>query len=77
MKNQAEIVNSFSADVASYQQAIGLKLSNLITIISMLMISIGVALYLGWILTLIVLATIPLIGFGWYKNVFYRRLIRK
>ena len=41
------------------------------------MISIGVALYLGWILALIVLATIPLIGFGWYKNVFYRRLIRK
>ena len=43
----------------------------------MVVISLGVALYLNWILALIMLACIPVVGFGWFKNLMWRREIRK
>ena len=40
-------------------------MSTLIMIISMLLVGIGLSLSVGWILTLIILAYIPLVICGW------------
>ena len=61
----------------SFQLAVGEKISNVITIITMLLIGLVLSIYLGWILTLVMLGCLPIIGFCWYKNVSIRNEIRK
>ena len=43
----------------------------------MVIASLVIAFTFGWILTLIVLGCLPLIAFGWYKNVTYRLEVNK
>jgi ATP-binding cassette, subfamily B (MDR/TAP), member 1 len=76
-RSQAEIVSNFAKDSMSFQLAVGEKISNVITILSMLIIGLGLSIYLGWILTLIMVGCLPIIGFCWYKNVSIRNNIRK
>ena len=69
LQNQAKIVTVFNGDSNKYQEAIGEKISNLIMITSMFIFGLAVSLYVGWIVTLVVLAYIPIIIILWTKNV--------
>lgn len=46
-------------------------------IISMFITGIGVSFYIGWMLTLVCLAYIPLLIIGWTKSLAYRAEISK
>ena len=60
-----------------FQQAIGEKISYLITLIAMMVISLGIAFSLGWILTLVVLGCMPIIGWAWFKNASFKLSAKK
>ena len=53
----------------TFQLAVGEKVSTIIMVIAMLLTGIGISLYTGWILTLILLAYIPLVIVVWTKSV--------
>jgi len=56
-------------DSATFQEAIGEKISKMILIISMFLSGIGVSLYLGWFLTVITLAYLPFLIWTYYKGI--------
>ena len=69
IQNQAKIVSVFNGDSTKYQEAIGEKISNLIMITSMFIFGLAVSFYVGWIVTLVILAYLPIIILLWTKNV--------
>ena len=68
-QNQAAISANFAMDSATFQEAIGEKISKMILIISMFLSGIGVSLYLGWFLTVITLAYLPFLIWTYYKGI--------
>ena len=72
IQNQSEIICKFTIDSLAFQSSISEKISSVIFIISMLVISLGIAFYLGWILSVVVLICIPIIALCWYKGVTIR-----
>ena len=65
---QEEILTTFEMDTISFQRAIGEKISSLLMIISMVLSGLAAALFYGWILTMILLAFIPLVVYSWNRN---------
>jgi ATP-binding cassette, subfamily B (MDR/TAP), member 1 len=51
-----------------YQLAVGEKIMTLITIVAMLVTGIGLALYAGWMLTLVIMAYLPFLIIAYTKN---------
>ena len=43
----------------------------------MLLTALGISFYLGWILTLVVLGTLPIIAFCWFRNISVRLALKK
>ena len=68
-QNQAAVSRKFELDSMTFQLAIGEKVSTIILVVMMLLTGIGISLYTGWILTLVLLAYIPLVIVVWTKNV--------
>ena len=68
-QDQAAISRQFELDSMTFQLAVGEKVSTIIMVIAMLLTGIGISLYTGWILTLILLAYIPLVIIVWTKSV--------
>jgi ATP-binding cassette subfamily B (MDR/TAP) protein 1 len=66
LQNQAELPTRFSLDVAAYQLAIGEKVSTVIMTASMFFTGFGIAMAHGWILSLVILASLPVIVISWY-----------
>jgi ATP-binding cassette, subfamily B (MDR/TAP), member 1 len=69
LQQQAAITTTFEIDSMTYQLAIGEKISSIIMVLSMLTAGIGISFYLGWILTLVILAYIPVIIIVWTKSI--------
>ena len=62
--NQSELATKFATDCFSFQGAIGEKVSTIIMTISMFFVGFTIALFYGWLMTLVVLISIPFIGLG-------------
>jgi ABC-type multidrug transport system fused ATPase/permease subunit len=77
MRSQAETVSQFGVDSMAFQLAVGEKISSVITILSMLVTALGLSFYLGWILTLVLLGTLPIIGLSWANNIQRRNKVRR
>jgi ATP-binding cassette, subfamily B (MDR/TAP), member 1 len=67
-QSQAQIVASFTRDSMALQMAIGEKISSVISLVSTLISGLAFSFYIGWVLTLIVLACLPIIGYFWFKD---------
>jgi ABC-type bacteriocin/lantibiotic exporter with double-glycine peptidase domain len=61
----------------AFQLAVGEKISNVISLISMLIAGLIFSFYIGWILTFIVLGCLPIIAFFWYKDANTRMIYLK
>jgi ATP-binding cassette, subfamily B (MDR/TAP), member 1 len=68
LQNETELVNKFELDCMIYQLAVGEKIMTLITIVAMLVTGIGLALYTGWMLTLVIMAYLPFLIIAYTKN---------
>lgn len=68
-QSQTEIIAKFNLDSMAFQLAIGEKISNLIMIISMSLSGLAISLFVGWIMTLVMLAYIPIMILIWTKNI--------
>lgn len=62
--NQSELATKFATDCFSFQGAIGEKVSTLIMTLSMFIVGFVIAFVYGWLMTLVVLASMPLIALG-------------
>ena len=68
-QSQTDIIAKFNLDSMAYQLAIGEKISNLILIISMSIFGLVISLFVGWIMTLVMLAYIPIMILIWTKDI--------
>ena len=68
-QSQTDIIAKFNLDSMAFQLAIGEKISNLIMIISMSLSGLAISLFVGWIMTLVMLAYIPIMILIWTKNI--------
>lgn len=66
LQNQADMATGFSMDVSIFQQAIGEKVSQIITIVSMFLTGFGISMAHGWVLTLVILASLSIVILSWY-----------
>lgn len=62
--NQAELATKFATDCFAFQGAIGEKVSTVIMTISMLIAGFVIAFVYGWLMALVVLASLPVIAIG-------------
>ena len=62
--NQSELSTKFATDSFAFQGAIGEKVSTLIMTIAMLIAGFIIAFIKGWLMTLVVLVSLPVIGLG-------------
>lgn len=62
--NQSELAGKFSTDCFAFKGALGEKVSNIIMCLSMFISSFSIAFAYGWLMTLVVLASMPFIGLG-------------
>jgi hypothetical protein len=53
----------------TFQMAVGEKISTILMVVSMLVVGVGLSLYVGWILTLVMLGYIPIVILIWTKNI--------
>ena len=65
LQDQAGISSKFEMDSMTFQLAVGEKISTIIMVLSILFGGIGLAFYLGWILSLVLLAYLPVIIIFW------------
>lgn len=72
MINQTELASKFSSDTFAFQGAIGEKVSTIIMTFATLISGFIFAFVTGWLMTLVVLATIPALGIA---GVFYMAVI--
>lgn len=64
--NQSELAVRFAADCFTFDGAIGAKLSTLIMVLSMLITGVVIAFVHGWVMTLVMISSLPVIGLGGY-----------
>jgi ABC-type bacteriocin/lantibiotic exporter with double-glycine peptidase domain len=62
----------FATDTLTFQRAIGEKISTLIVLTSMLITGLAIALYLGWILALVILAYLPILALFWARHLSFK-----
>jgi len=62
--NQSELATSFATDCFAFKGAIGEKVSSVLMSISMFIAGFVIAFIYGWLLTLVVMASLPVIAFG-------------
>jgi ATP-binding cassette subfamily B (MDR/TAP) protein 1 len=66
LQKQSELASQFAIDCQAFQSAVGEKVSTIIMVLSMLISGLVIAFSKGWLLALIILATMPIVFFGWY-----------
>jgi ATP-binding cassette, subfamily B (MDR/TAP), member 1 len=71
------ISTAFSTDSLSFQLAIGEKVSTLIMLTAMIFSGIGLSLYFGWVLALIILGFLPILILCWSFNIACKRAVFK
>jgi ATP-binding cassette subfamily B (MDR/TAP) protein 1 len=62
--NQSELATKFATDCFAFQGAIGEKVSTLIMTISMFAAGFIIAFIYGWLMTLVIACSLPVIGLG-------------
>ena len=62
--NQSELATKFSTDCFAFQGGIGEKVSTVIMTIAMFIAGFVIAFVYGWLMTLVVLASLPGIAIG-------------
>ena len=62
--NQSELATKFATDSFAFQGAIGEKVSTVIMTISMFVAGFIIAFIYGWLMALVILATLPVIAIG-------------
>ena len=62
--NQSELATKFATDSFAFKGAIGEKVSTIIMTISMFLAGFIIAFIYGWLMTLVVLASLPIIAIG-------------
>lgn len=69
--SEFEISSQFNADAIIYQKAIGEKMGSMINIIAMLICGLAIAISVRWTMALMILAGLPVIGFGAFLFIFF------
>lgn len=64
--NQSELATKFATDCFAFQGAIGEKVSTLIMTLSMFVSGFIIAFIYGWLMTLVIATTLPVMGLGGY-----------
>jgi ATP-binding cassette, subfamily B (MDR/TAP), member 1 len=67
VQNQVAVATDFEINTMAYQLAVGEKISTIIMVLSMVFAGLGLSLYIGWILTLVILGFTPVIIVLWSK----------
>ena len=62
--NQSELATKFATDCFAFQGAIGEKVSTMIMTLSMFIAGFAIAFTYGWLMTLVVLCSLPFIALG-------------
>lgn len=62
--NQSELATKFATDCFAFQGAIGEKVSTLIMTISMFVAGFIIAFIKGWVMTLVIICSLPFIALG-------------
>lgn len=70
---QSELINSFTIDTLTFEQAIGEKISIIVYILSMFVVAMAQAFYYGWIYSLVIVAYLPLFVFFWTRTFMTRQ----
>lgn len=60
--NQYELSSQFNNDSIAYQRAIGEKVGSMLNIFAMFACGLAIALAVRWTMTLVIFATLPIIG---------------
>lgn len=63
-QNQFQLSSQFSADSLAYQKATGEKIGSMFNLLAMFVCGAAIAISLRWTMALVILATLPIIGFG-------------
>jgi ATP-binding cassette subfamily B (MDR/TAP) protein 1 len=66
LQKQEQISLKFSADCATYEKAIGENFFNMLLLISMMGSGIIVAFLHGWLMSLVILGSVPFLVMGYY-----------
>lgn len=72
-QQSSQIVSRFVSDTQAFQLAIGDKIALVIYLISMFVSGIAISFKSGWKMTLVVLASMPILIFSWWLMEFYRK----
>ena len=75
MINQSELASKFATDCFAYQGALGEKNSTIIMTLGMFIAGFAIAFNYGWLMTFVLLVSIPAIGLTGY--VFMRSIQQK
>jgi ATP-binding cassette subfamily B (MDR/TAP) protein 1 len=67
--DQSELASNFSKDSFSFQEAIGEKVSTLIMTLAMFIAGFAIAFSKGWGMSLVCIASMPVIGLGGFLYV--------
>ena len=62
--NQSELSTKFATDCFAFQGAIGEKMSSILMTIGMFLSGCIIALYYGWVMALVIMASLPFIAIG-------------
>jgi ATP-binding cassette subfamily B (MDR/TAP) protein 1 len=63
-QNQFELSSQFNKDSLAYQKATGEKVGSMFNIFAMFVCGAAISISLRWTMALVILATLPIIGFG-------------
>lgn len=63
-QNQFELSSQFNADSLAYQRATGEKIGSMFNLLAMFVCGAAISISLRWTMALVILATLPVIGFG-------------
>jgi ATP-binding cassette, subfamily B (MDR/TAP), member 1 len=77
LHNETELVSQFEVDCMVYQLAVGEKIMTMISVISMFITGIILAVYVGWILALVIIAYLPFFVITATKNFAIKTKIAK